>query len=349
MCWRYSRGRFRLALAGLTVGAALCGCATPRGALFDPLDPPLVWPGAPETPRVKWVGAISGSGDLQAGQSGGEAFQAALRGPRGPINFSSPRALAVSDGTLLAVADGGAACVHLLDLKKRTHVMVSGWEDGQFHTPTGACWMGERLFVADAARHEVIELDAHGLFHRRFGDAELARPVGIAYVPSRHQLYVVDGGAHDVAVFEPEGTLVKRIGRPGTAPGEFNHPTHICTDGGARLLVADSGNFRVQLLDLEGNSLGTIGRKGNGAGDLALPKGVAFDGDGHIFVVDARFENVQIFDSAGRLLLAFGEEGSGRGQFALPAGVTIDHNNRIWVADSANRRIQVFDYLRVSG
>jgi len=349
MCWPNGRWRLHLAIAGLTVGATLTGCAAPVGPVFEPVDPPLVWPAAPETPRIQWVGAISGSTDLKAGKTATEAFKDVLRGPRGPIEFSSPRALATSDGSLIAVTDGGTACVHILDLQQRTHVMASGWEGGEFRTPTGACWIGSRLFVTDAARHEVIELDANGRFQRRFGEADLVRPVGIAYVPARGQLYVVDGGAHSIAVFERQGTLIRRLGRPGAAPGEFNYPTYICADGNEKLLLADSGNFRVQVLDLDGNPIRCIGHKGNGAGDFALPKGVAFDSAGHIFVVDAQFENVQIFNSEGRLLMAFGQEGGGRGEFALPAGVSIDHNDRIWVADSANRRIQVFNVLRVSG
>jgi DNA-binding beta-propeller fold protein YncE len=335
---------------GVIALTGLAGCARPQGELFPRVSPPLVWPSAPETARIGWVGTLTGSTDLKAEVPGSEVFQAALRGPRPPIRFSGPHAVAVQGDRLVAVADSAGAAVHILDLAERTHVLVGGWSDAEpFRTPVGVAWLGERLFVTDAERREVVELSADGAFRTRFGADVLKRPVGIVYVASRNQLYVVDGGAHAVVVFEPTGRQVSTFGHNGTAPGEFNYPSHITWDGGARLLVADTGNFRVQLLDLEGVCLKAIGQKGDGAGDFALPKGVAFDRDGHLYVVDTHFENVQIFDPEGRLLLAFGQEGAGRGEFALPAGLAIDHQNRIWVADSANRRVQVFAYLGNTG
>lgn len=315
--------------------------------MFPAIDPPVVWPRPPERARIRLVGTLSGSADLYAARSGMEAFKAALRGPRPPINFSSPNMVAIGPGGLIAVSDTGLGAVHIVDPVMRTHRLISGWGDQRFGTPLGVTWVGQRLFVTDAERHEVIELDTQGVFRRRFGEDVLKRPVGVAYVASRRQLFVVDGGSHRIVVFDEAGGLVRTIGERGSAAGLFNFPSYICHRDG-RLLVADSGNFRVQLLDLDGACLQVIGRKGDGAGDLSLPKGVAFDSEGHVYVVDAQFENIQIYDGEGRLLLAFGQEGAGLGEFSLPAGMAIDENDRIWVADSANRRLSVFDYLRVT-
>ena len=331
----------------LVAGATIFGCARPQGILFEPIDPPRVWPMPPDTPRIRLIGAISGSGDLRAARSGMEGFLAALRGPRPPIRFSRPHGVAIHEPDLLAVADTAGGAVHVIDLEQRTHRIVSGWQGERFEVPIGVAWAGDRLFVTDAGRGEVIELDAEGRYHHRFGGKILRRPVGITYVPSRRQLYVVDGDAHCIVVFDLGGKFVRTIGRPGVEPGAFNYPTHLCC-AGDKLLVADSGNFRVQLLDLDGRCVRTIGQKGNGAGDFALPKGVAFDREGHIYVVDAHFENIQVFNEQGRLLMAFGREGRGAGRFSLPAGLTIDARDRIWVADSGNRRLQVFAYLRTA-
>lgn len=252
--------------------------------------------------------------------------------------------MAVRGETLVVVTDGAGGAVHLLDLHTREHRVVYGAEGESFAVPMGAVWVGDRLFVADAQRHDIVELNETGAWVRSFGGNELIRPVGLAYVPMRGQLYVVDGGAHRIAVFDLEGRRVSTIGTRGSASGEFNFPTYIAarTD---RILVADSGNFRVQLLDLDGNIIGSIGKKGDGAGDLSLPKGVAFDHRGRIWVVDAHFETVQIFDDQRGLLLAFGSEGSGLGEFCLPSGITIDDQGRVWVADSGNRRLQVFEAI----
>jgi|GEM_PF-1284486 len=344
MCWPVVKHASALAVVVL-LGAA--GCARPAGELFPPTVPARVWPAAPDRPRIRWVGALRGSEDLHAGQSGREVWASFLRGPRPPIRFSTPHAIAISDDTLLAVADGGAAAVHIVDLSTREHTLVSGFGNEQFAMPIGVAWAQKRLFVSDAQRHEVIELSASGSFVNRFGSKELTRPVGIAFVDKLAALYVVDGGAHHIAVFDLHGVLQKTIGRRGEQPGQFNYPSYLSVRDG-RMLVADSGNFRVQLLDLDGNVIRTIGQKGNGAGDFALPKGVAIDSSGHLFVVDAQFENVQVFDATGQLLLAFGNEGRSPGEFRLPAAVAIDSRDRIWVADSGNRRIQLFSQVRAS-
>jgi DNA-binding beta-propeller fold protein YncE len=321
------------------------GCARPAGVVFPGIDPPRVWPPPPDVPRIKLLGVLSGSDDLKAAQPASEVFASTLRGPRPAIKFSGPHALAFHEPGLLAVADGTGAAVHIIDLANRTHRLVNGFGEERLAVPVGITWAGDRLFVTDAGRREVIELDAEGGFRCAFGRDVLRRPVGITYSASRDRLYVVDGDEHQIKVFDLTGTLTTTIGRRGTLPGEFNFPTHIAA-AGDRLLVADSGNFRVELLNLDGVCLRTIGKKGDGAGDFALPKGVAFDSEGHIYVVDAQFENIQVFDSSGQLLMAFGEEGDGLGEFSLPAGLTIDGMDRIWTADAGNRRIQVFSYLR---
>ncbi len=325
---------------------ALCGCQQPRGELFPVIDPPMVWPGAPETPRMRLVGAISDSTDLKSGRSGAEVLGAAFRGPRPPIRFSGPHAVACHPADLLAVADSSGGAVHIIDLEARTHVVAYGTEQQRLAAPVGIVWADDQLFVSDAQLHQVIQLDHTGRVVRRFGETELLRPVGITYVPKRREFYVVDGGAHVIAVFDRSGRSVRTIGGRGTLPGEFNYPTHIAFDGAARLAVADTGNFRVQVLDLEGKCQRVLGQKGDAAGDFALPKGVAFDSQGHLYVVDAHFENFQIFDDEGRLLLTVGREGNAPGRFALPAGLTVDAHDRVWVADAANRRVQVFQYLK---
>lgn len=353
MCWHGGNRQSKIAnprvQGGIIIACAMwCGvgpgCATPRGVLFPHIDPAMLWPPPPSQPRIKLIGVLGGSDDLHAGQSALENFKTIIRGPRPPIRFSTPHSVAVHSRNLLAITDPGSAAVHIVDLTERTHTLVGGWSAERFHTPIGAAWVDDRLFVTDAGRGEVIELRLGGEFVRRFGGEMLSRPVGIVFARSRGSLYVVDGAAHRLAEFQTNGDFVRYIGVAGAAPGQFNYPTHICADDQS-LYVADSGNFRVQVLDFDGNVLHTYGRKGDAAGDFALPKGIAVDSDGHVYVVDAQFENVQVFTREGQLLMAFGTEGSGLGRFWLPAGIAIDSLDRVWVADSGNRRLQVFRYL----
>lgn len=331
-------------LALVLIGTFCPRCASPPGQLFPPLATPMVWPQPPDAPRIRLVGVIASSDDLKAARTGREALSEALHGRPDPIRFLGPQSVAVADGRLVAVADGNATAVHIIDLTARTHLLVTGFAGERFGSPVCVAWAGTRLYISDALRHEVIELSAEGAFVRRFGADTLSRPVGIVYAAPHDRLYVVDGGAHCIRVFTPDGRLDRTIGQRGASAGEFNYPSYVAYRPDV-LAVADSGNFRVQLLSPDGVCERTIGQKGDAAGDFALPKGVAFDPDGHLYAVDAHFENVQVFDREGRLLLAFGQEGSGLGAFSLPAGVAIEPHGRIWVADAGNGRLQVFEYI----
>lgn len=318
------------------------GCARPPGQLFPPPATRRVWPPPPDVPRIEYVGSIASSDDLHGGESAGDAWQATFVGPRPPIRFTAPRAVAIGEGSWLAVADDAA--VHVINLSQRTHRVVTGWGDQRFAAPIALVWVGGRLFVSDAQRREVIELDVEGTVHNHFGDDRLKRPVGVAYIPATRTLCVVDGGAHSLVMFGLDGSFVQAAGERGAGDGQFNYPSHISV-AADRIFVTDSANFRIQTLDLEGRFKSSFGQKGDGAGDFAMPKGIAGDPRGHLYVVDARFENVQVFDADGNILMAFGEEGAGAGQFSLPAGIAVDAGGRIWVADSANGRVQVFQYL----
>lgn len=342
----YARGSDWRAMLACCASAVfmISGCASSSRDIFPALERPIVWPPPPDAPRIQYVGTLSNSDDLHSAKSGVEIVGDILHGSRPSVSFTGPQSIALGPGSLLAVADGAGACVHVVDLDRRTHALIAGWGDERFGVPFGVAWVENRLFATDASRHEVIELDATGRMIRTFGVDLLARPVGIAFVPPRNQLFVVDGGAHSVKVFDLAGRLVTQWGRRGDGSGEFNFPTHIAWSGDS-IAVADSGNFRVQILNLDGRHQRTIGQKGNAAGDFSLPKGVAFDHRDFLYVVDAQFENVQIFDGQGRLLLAFGEEGSDPGRFSLPAGLAIGRDRRIWIADSGNHRLQVFSLL----
>lgn len=334
-----------LPFASLIIAISVTGCAIPQGTLFPRPQSPMVWPAPPSTPRIEWVGMLSNSDDLHAALPWNESFKSFFRGPRPPIRLTSPHGIAIHADGMVAVADTAGGAVHLIDLNSRDQKMITGFDQERFETPIGVAWAEDRLYVSDAGRHEIIELDRQGVFKHRFGQAELQRPVGIAFVASSNQLYVVDGDAHHIVVFDLDGNTVTTIGSRGVEPGTFNYPSHISVRDN-RMLISDSGNFRVQLMNLTGKCLKTIGQKGNAAGDFALPKGVAFDSQGHIYVADARFENIQVFNQEGRLLMALGYEGIEPGRFSLPAGIAIDDQDRIWVAETGNKRLQVFAYIK---
>lgn len=329
----------------------LPGCARPAGEIFTPINPALVWPLPPERPRIRCVGAISGSADLRPPKTGWQVLRERLhRAEFRPVHFSKPHAIATGADDRIYVADPGRASLHIIDLVKRRHRVIDSAGGERLRSPVGVAVGPASVFVSDAVLADVIEYTLEGDFVQRLG-LSLQRPAGITYCPVNDRLYVLDSAAHHCVALARNGedgsgwSQVLEFGGRGSEPGMFNFPTHITYHRLLGLVVSDTLNFRVQRFDLDGKVKAVVGKKGNGAGDFSLPKGVAVDRDGHLYVVDAHFENVQIFGEDGKLLLAFGGEGGELGAFSVPSGIAIDDRNRIWIADSYNRRLQVFQYI----
>ncbi len=332
----------------LTVAVSL-GCASQPGRIFDPIDPPLVWPAPPKPERISYVGQLRDSSDLKPARKPFQALSDFFVGKERPEPLYGPRdVICTPDGLRVWVADPGGRCVHLFDLEKRDYRKITRAGDMPLLAPV-SLGLGpeDSFFVCDSEAVAIYRLSAADgtLLEALRLPEDVNRPVAIRFVPQSDALFVVDVGAHNVKVLDLDGTIRRIIGRRGGAPGEFNFPTAI-TDDGEKLWVVDTGNNRVQGLSREGDPVLTIGQAGDAPGDFALPKGIAVDSDGQIYVVDARFENIQIFDRTGRLLLFFGEEGNAPGAFWLPSGIFIDARDRIWVCDSYNRRVQLFSYVK---
>lgn len=325
------------------MGLGVVGCRAPV-ATFPYAGPPIVWPPSPDTPRIRYLGAISGSASLGLAPRGWDAVRKAVTGQSDEPRFVTPTAVA-ADGQRLIVCDGQARAVYLIDLAKPAMRRLRPPGDGAWGWPNDVASGDGGWAVSDAKRAEIVRFDASGRPLAVFGSGALQRPASVAWDALRGRWWVVDAAAHQLVAFDRAGKLIRRIGGRGGRAGQFNFPAGMCADDAGLLAVADAMNFRVQLIDPDGGEPQTFGQKGDAAGDFSLPRDVAFDSQGHIYVLDNQFENVQVFDREGRLLMAFGEEGNGPGQFSLPSGISIDTRDRIWIADTYNRRVQGFEFL----
>ena len=345
---RAGRGRRLLALATLSAAAALAGCAGAPGPFWKPADKELIWPLPPDPPRVRFEGTITAQSIRDSATRHG--FSAILRFIAGPpeVKLETPHGVS-ADGKTLALADSGAAVVHLLDLTNGGYRAVENVEKTRLQCPIGVAADGEGgVFVSDAVLRRVFHLSRQGrLVSEVAGDFQ--RPTGLAYDASLHRLYVVDTPAHSVLAFQQEAggySLLRRIGGRGQERGAFNFPTELSLLANGNLYVTDSLNFRVQVFAPDGACLQSFGRPGDGTGDFGTAKGVAVDSEGHVYVVDSLFEVVQIFDGNGRFLLSFAGSGHEAGELWLPTGACMDAEDRIYVADSGNSRIEVYQYVR---
>ncbi|MHC4744699.1 MAG: 6-bladed beta-propeller [Planctomycetota bacterium] len=322
------------------------GCGRPAGELFSRADREIVWPGAPEQPRIRYVGQLSTEEDLNAPVSFSEGFKRAIFGKKDIGIMVGPYAAALDGKQRLFVADADSGAIHSFDLSKRKYTQFSSTvEDQSLDMPVGLAIAEGRLYVVDSALHKICVFDEKGNFEFSFGEDQLKRPSGIAYHPSSRKIYVCDTGSHAIKAFDMEGNYLESMGRHGSEPAEFNYPTHLWVGREGKLYVSDTLNYRVQIFSDSGEFLSMFGRHGDRLGQFAHPAGIATDTYGNIYVADRQFESMQIFDKDGRFLMNWGSEGSDPGEFWLPGGVFIDETNRIFVADSFNKRVQVFELL----
>lgn len=127
---------------------------------------------------------------------------------------------------------------------------------GRLNSPTtaGALIVLTAFFVCDKglaapADWRVYQVSEVRVEAAHNDDALLAEAVFLLAAGDR--LFVVDRGDHAVKVFDYDGRFLRKIGRKGRGPGEFENPSGVCRLQD-RLFVADAGNRRVQVLNEEG-------------------------------------------------------------------------------------------------
>src|SRR5688572_8154746 len=81
-----------------TGGAALLtvpslACAKPAGVIFPSVNPPLVWPSPPDTPRIRYGGTLALASDLKPAVPFGRAVSRAIFGKAEDRSMLTPFAL----------------------------------------------------------------------------------------------------------------------------------------------------------------------------------------------------------------------------------------------------------------
>ncbi|MBI4911524.1 MAG: hypothetical protein HY823_02200 [Acidobacteria bacterium] len=304
----------------------------------------LVWPPPPASARIKWVAEYRNEFDVGAKKRRG--FLDRLAGKSEDVLWlKRPLSVAVDDKGVLYVGDFGLGVVGMDFAKKRMWTFASVSEK-KLGVPSGLAVDSSRVFATDSNADLVAVFDKEGHFLMGLGSQDgISRPVGLAVEESRDLLLVVNGGKHEVLLYNRGLKLLKKIGSRGEAEGQFNFPTYATFVPGVGFAVADTGNFRIQLFDFNGKFLRAWGKVGDSPGTFARPKGIAVDPDNNLYVTDSTACNFQVLRLDGQPLTYVGFGGPGKGQFQVPNGIAIGKDGAIYIADQINFRIQRFQYL----
>jgi tripartite motif-containing protein 71 len=247
-----------------------------------------------------------------------------------------------------------------------------GSENGELDFPIGIAITGtDEVFVTDFTNARVQRFSSDGKFLGTFPVSPF--PGGLA-LDQEGNLFIAHMGIppsrydkererDKIAVFTPEGKLLREWGKFGEGAGEFNMPGGIALGREGRVYVADQNNRRVQVFDRQGKFLTQWGRIGFEPGEFggaphpraffAGPTFLACDKQGNVFTTEAILCRVQKFTPNGKFLLAWGDTGTGSGKFGDkftafgqgnmrgPTGICFDAQGRLWT-NSIGGRIQKF-------
>lgn len=327
------------------VGSLVCAVVLLGQGTKTPAKPQeLQWPTPPSEPRIKWVAEYRNEFDVGSKKRTG--FMDRLTGiAQDSMAFQEPNSVAVDENGVVFVGDARLGVVGM-DVVKKKMWLFSKLSPEAPTLATGLAVDSKYVYATDANQNLVTVFDKEGHRLRSLGGAEgIRRPVGIAVDETRNLLVVVNGGTHQVLLFDRNLKLLKKVGSRGEKIGQFNFPTYCCILPGKGFAVVDTGNFRVQIFSPEGKFLSTFGQQGDFSGSFSRPKGISVDAEGHIYVVDATFGNIQLFRVDGQLLMYAGSSGSARGNFLVPVGIAVAKDGAIWVADRMNHRVQRLQYL----
>ncbi|HEY7302393.1 MAG TPA: peptidyl-alpha-hydroxyglycine alpha-amidating lyase family protein [Xanthobacteraceae bacterium] len=199
-------------------------------------------------------------------------------------------------------------------------------------------------FACDGSNLDpILKFDSTGKLLKSFGAGLFVFPHGL-HVDRDGNVWVTDGmgrngKGHQVIKFSPDGRVLLRLGKAGTAgdgPDEFNAPSAVVTAPNGDIFVADghggNTNARIVKFAKDGTFIKTWGKKGSGHGEIDIPHAIAMDSRGRLFLGDRQNNRIEIFDQDGNYIDQWF-------QFSRPSGVFIDRNDIIYVADSESESV----------
>lgn len=184
--------------------------------------------------------------------------------------------------------------------------------------------------MVDAAGAAVVELAPDGSRVAAWGGAEITDAHMMAAGPD-DRLFVVDRDAHQIVIFNREGTRIGAIGNRDR-PGEpFRHPCDVAVAPWGDIYVADGyGGSQVHRFAASGAWLATWGEPGAGPGQFTTPHAIWALSDGRVIVADRENNRLQVFSRDGQFVAAWSDHHKPMDIFADAAG-------RIYVTDQVPR------------
>jgi DNA-binding beta-propeller fold protein YncE len=182
----------------------------------------------------------------------------------------------------------------------------------------------------------------------------LDAPDAVAVGPDGN-VYITDLSQR-VTVVSPAGKVLRRWGKPGHGPGEFDFigpdPTapmqvegSIAVGRNGLVYVSDSGNARVEVFTPRGRFVRQFGNPGDGDGQFEMPFDLGVDNAGNVYVIDDQLVGVvNKFSPTGKFIWRIGGEASSDPDLAgHHHGASIDSHGRLVMVSDDSGRVTYID------
>jgi len=208
---------------------------------------------------------------------------------KGDGEISQPFGIWVTEDDYKYVVDNGRRQV-LLYNDNNDYVKAYG-DETIFERPTGVAVYKDNVYVSDVRKNKVFVLDRNsGEVIREIGtklskiEGEFNKPAYLT-VDKKGNLYVTDSFNFRIQIFDPDGTLIKVIGKAGDTIGSFARPKGVAVDSKGYMYVVDAAFSNVQIFDIESTDIVLFfGGVNTGALSMYLPQSIYID-----------FENIEYF------------------------------------------------------
>ncbi len=283
---------------------------------------PVVFPPAPDDPKIQFLISFSKSTDFTGEQSAIKSF---IMGEEEPLPILKPYGLSVGINRIY-VCDTQLGGLEIMYMEDRSFGYFIPEGRGKLKQPIN-CFVDTDgfLYVADALRRQVVIFNSELDYVGEIGDSTSLKPTDV-FVTDK-LIFINDIDKHSVDLYDRYSReYIKSIPTSSNKKENLFSPANISVFND-KIYISDLGDSKVKVYDLDGSYIRTVGAIGNSPGKFSRPKGLALDNDENLYVVDAGFENVQIFNKDGDLLMFFGGSYVYPGDMWLPAKVVIDYQN----------------------
>ncbi len=295
------------------------------------------------------------------GQGDGQPGQRPPRPTEGPRYGQGVSGIAIDDHDRIYVFNRGLQTVIVFD--HAGNFLMAGGETDQKAAPIAGGWLhsGEvdwdgNVWVVERSNQRVVKLSRDlstvvmqlGTTGERGNDeTHFDEPSGISFTREGNIL-VTDGyGNNRVAMFSPDGTFIKQVGKgaggpedTGTGPSEWKLPHQAAVDAEDNVYVIDRENRRIQVFDNQLNYIRELANEGWNPWDIAISRK---GNDGFGYIADHAGERVhKISLTDGVILSTWGGPGRGPGEFDWVHGMAVDSYGAVYAADTYGQRVQKF-------